>query len=288
MTGGDTSVLICYVNKTIQLLRKVYYLWKYCVRAEKENVESRRNIMYLKILTVFLYLHFLFDLTICLQPQQSVISFEPSSISITTGQNYHVNVRLLIPDIIPPDVFIMFLYNDKLADPQGYIQTLPNITFTKQAGDDLSRMIIVNGHRQGHLVVTAQSPQVNISSQYDFLLIDIARSRTLSILVQLVGWIYFFAWSISFYPQIILNFRRQSVVGLNFDFLALNILGFSCYSIFNVCLYTSHDIQQQYYTKHPHGVLPVLLNDVRPNIHSKISHFPIVNSSRLYSVFMLS
>ncbi|CAF1607058.1 unnamed protein product [Adineta ricciae] len=227
--------------------------------------------MDLKILIVFLYSHLLFNLTICVQPEQSVISFEPSSISITTGQSYHVNVRLLIPDIIPPDVFIMFLYNEKLSDPQGYIQTLPNITFTKQTGDDQSRMVIVSGRRQGHLVVTAQSPQVNISSQYDFLLIDIARSRTLSILVQLVGWIYFFAWSISFYPQIILNFRRQSVIGLNFDFLALNILGFSCYSIFNVCLYTSHDIQQQYYTKHPHGVLPVLLNDVVFSVHALIA-----------------
>ncbi|UJR21556.1 hypothetical protein I4U23_024640 [Adineta vaga] len=227
--------------------------------------------MSLKYLTRFSYFLLLFNLTIHAQQEQSVIAFEPSSISITVGQNYSVNVRLLIPDIIPPNVFLMFMYNDKLSDADGYIQTLPNITFTKQTSDDQSRMIIVSGRRQGHVVVTAQSPQVNISSFYDFLLIDIARSKTLNILIQLVGWIYFFAWSISFYPQIILNFRRQSVIGLNFDFLALNILGHTCYSIYNLCLYTSHDVQKQYYTAHPHGILPVLLNDVLFSVHAVIA-----------------
>jgi len=43
------------------------------------------------------------------------------------------------------------------------------------------------------------------------------------------AWLYFFAWSISFYPQIILNHKRQSVVGLSLDFVALNISGFTCY-----------------------------------------------------------
>ncbi len=219
--------------------------------------------MYSKLLFIFLWFFLLFNLTTYAEQDTSIIAFEPSSISITIGENYPVTVRLLVPDIIPPDVFIEFLYNDKLYDTQGYIDSLPNITFTKQTGDDQSRVIIINGRHQGHLVVTGQSPQVNISSMYDFLLIDIARSKTLNVFIQLVGWIYFFAWSISFYPQIILNFRRGSVVGLNFDFLALNILGHSCYSVFNICLYTSHDIQQQYYALHPHGILPVLLNDVR-------------------------
>lgn len=43
------------------------------------------------------------------------------------------------------------------------------------------------------------------------------------------GWIYFFAWSISFYPQIISNYKRQSVIGLSLDFVTLNVTGFSCY-----------------------------------------------------------
>jgi cystinosin len=218
--------------------------------------------MKLKMLFIFFYIFLPIHSKIVTQEDQSVIAFEPSYLSITIGESHSVNVRLLIPDLIPPDISIQFLYNNKSNDPQGYITDIPNITFTKQTGDDQTRVIIINGHHQGHLVVTTKSPQVNISSIYDFLLIDIARSRVLNVFIQLVGWVYFVAWSISFYPQIILNFRRQSVVGLNFDFLALNLLGHSCYSVFNIYLYTSHEVQQEYYVKHPHGILPVLLNDV--------------------------
>jgi uncharacterized protein with PQ loop repeat len=240
-----------------------------------------------KILPILFSFFLAIHSTITAQQDESVIAFEPSYISITIGENHPVNVRLLIPDIIPPDIFMEFLYNNKPDDPQGYISNLPNITFTKQAGDDQSRVIIINGQHQGHLVVTAKSPQVNISSVYDFLLIDVARSRVINVFIQLVGWIYFFAWSISFYPQIILNFHRQSVVGLNFDFLALNLLGHSCYSIFNICLYTSNEVQQEYYTKHPHGILPVLLNDVRNIISDRNDLIHRNFSSRFYSVFML-
>ncbi len=32
---------------------------------------------------------------------------------------------------------------------------------------------------------------------------------TTDILAAITGWIYFFAWSISFYPQIFLNYNRK-------------------------------------------------------------------------------
>ena len=41
---------------------------------------------------------------------------------------------------------------------------------------------------------------------------------TLFYLSVIFGWIYFAAWSISFYGQVIENYRRSSVSGLNFDF----------------------------------------------------------------------
>ena len=62
---------------------------------------------------------------------------------------------------------------------------------------------------------------------------------------DLVGWVYFVAWTLSFYPQIYENWRRKSVVGLNFDFLALNLVGFSIYSIYNVGLYWVKGIAQK-------------------------------------------
>ena len=61
----------------------------------------------------------------------------------------------------------------------------------------------------------------------------------------LVKCVLYLLWSVSLtlshflslIIQIILNFRRRSVVGLNFDFLAFNITGFLAYSLFNVGLY---------------------------------------------------
>lgn len=109
-------------------------------------------------------------------------------------------------------------------------------------------------------------------------------SIPLEISYEIVGWIAFASWSISFYPQLILNFRRrrylylptfcvfrdfsrsvvgieidideffvfffavyESVVGLNFDFVMLNLTKHSSYMIYNVCLYFSPVIQKQYF-----------------------------------------
>lgn len=76
-----------------------------------------------------------------------------------------------------------------------------------------------------------------------FVRVVVAVSSVLISISNVIGWCYFVAWSISFYPQMYTNFRRKSVVGLNFDFLSLNIAGFLLYSVFNAGLYFSSDIQ---------------------------------------------
>ena len=53
-------------------------------------------------------------------------------------------------------------------------------------------------------------------------------------LSEVFGWIYFLAWSISFYGQFIENFRRHSVSGLNFDFEIYNLVGFTGYTIYTI------------------------------------------------------
>jgi cystinosin len=71
----------------------------------------------------------------------------------------------------------------------------------------------------------------------------------LEVLYQVIGWIAFAAWSFSFYPQVVLNYRRKSVVGLNFDFLVLNLTKHSSYLIYNAALFFSPIIQKQYHEK---------------------------------------
>ncbi|CAI0457186.1 unnamed protein product [Linum tenue] len=77
-------------------------------------------------------------------------------------------------------------------------------------------------------------------------------SFPLEITYQTLGWLAFVSWSISFYPQVILNFRRKSVVGLSLDFLLLNLTKHSSYLIYNTVLYFSPAAQQQYFEKYGH------------------------------------
>ncbi|KAK0546926.1 hypothetical protein OC845_004373 [Tilletia horrida] len=111
-------------------------------------------------------------------------------------------------------------------------------------------------------------------------------------LSQACGWIYFVAWSASFYPQAILNFRRKSVSGehrghpasqsssitsdsgickgLSFDFATLNTFGFLCYTVFNIAFYSSPLIREQYRARHGGQDNVVQLNDVAFAVHALI------------------
>ncbi|XP_041006426.1 cystinosin homolog [Juglans microcarpa x Juglans regia] len=94
-------------------------------------------------------------------------------------------------------------------------------------------------------------------------------SIPLEITYEVLGWTAFLSWSISFYPQVILNFHRKSVVGLNFDFVLLNLTKHSSYLIYNTCLYFSSAIQKQYYEEYGYGqMIPVAANDVAFSIHA--------------------
>ncbi|XP_012906161.1 cystinosin [Mustela nigripes] len=96
----------------------------------------------------------------------------------------------------------------------------------------------------------------------------VIHSDIISTINQVIGWIYFVAWSISFYPQVITNWRRKSVIGLSFDFVALNLTGFVAYSVFNIGLLWVPSIKEQFFLKYPNGVNPVDSNDVFFSLHA--------------------
>ncbi|CAI8612284.1 unnamed protein product [Vicia faba] len=96
-------------------------------------------------------------------------------------------------------------------------------------------------------------------------------SVSLQVSYEFLGWFAFIAWSISFYPQVILNFRRKSVVGLNFDFVLLNLTKHSSYLIYNASLYFSSAIQKQYFQKYGYDqMIPVAPNDVAFSVHAVV------------------
>eukprot|EP01023_Acetabularia_acetabulum_P019067 TRINITY_DN19648_c0_g1_i3.p1 TRINITY_DN19648_c0_g1~~TRINITY_DN19648_c0_g1_i3.p1 ORF type:complete len:362 (-),score=17.48 TRINITY_DN19648_c0_g1_i3:17-1102(-) len=85
---------------------------------------------------------------------------------------------------------------------------------------------------------------------------------------SIIGWTYFSAWSISFYPQVYTNFMRKSVVGLSLDFNLLNMLGFACYSCFNCVIFWDAGVQKQYLVTHPGGSVGVQINDIFFALHA--------------------
>ncbi|KAF7260255.1 hypothetical protein EG68_02116 [Paragonimus skrjabini miyazakii] len=93
------------------------------------------------------------------------------------------------------------------------------------------------------------------------------RSVLLDVFQYVCGWAYFLSWTASFYPQVILHWKRKSVVGFSFDLLAFNIFGYVAYSAFTVGVYAVPSIQEQYYRKYPGSSLPVMLNDVFFAVH---------------------
>jgi cystinosin len=88
--------------------------------------------------------------------------------------------------------------------------------------------------------------------------------RTLS---SCIGYTYFLDWSLSFYPQVLTNYQRQSTTGLSADFCALNVLGFACYAAYTLALFSSATIQQLYHEKYNADVT-VQSNDVAFAVHA--------------------
>ena len=131
------------------------------------------------------------------------------------------------------------------------------------------------------------------------------------VISAVIGWTYFAAWSISFYPQgdhilvdtnsffldwifhldknfkkispkVIVNWRRKSVVGLSFDYVTYNIIGFSCYTAYNSAFYFSTFIQEQYEQQNNGRKNMVQLNDVFFGIHAIVLTLIIIVQIIIY------
>lgn len=164
-------------------------------------------------------------------------------------------------------------------DNAGIVKHIENTTIN--SGGNVT--ITLTAVKAGHVIVTAVPSQANISFEKTaYVRVDVMKSKALETFSTVVGWVYFVAWSVSFYPQIIENFRRKSVIGLNFDFLGLNIVGFTVYGFFNIGLYWIPSIQDNYFEKHPQGVNPVQANDVFFTIHAVFACIITIIQCRLY------
>lgn len=196
------------------------------------------------------------------------ISFSKESLDIVLDSKE--NVTLDISHSLFNDAQIIFTYDDDFIDDPKYILPVPNISI-KANSSITSWDVEITGNNPGHtvLAINTTSEEIDRKSVKDaYIRIDIVRNKALVIINAVIGWIYFAAWSISFYPQVFINWRRKSVIGLNFDFLCYNITGFLAYGFFNVGMFWVDSVKDEYKSNHPHGINPVQLNDVIFTLHA--------------------
>lgn len=84
----------------------------------------------------------------------------------------------------------------------------------------------------------------------------------LNVLSALFGWVYTLCWSLSFYPQPILNFRRRSTSGTTIDFPLINCVGFLAYLVSNLAFYYSPVVRDQYAARNGGHRPAVAFNDI--------------------------
>ncbi|CAG5098503.1 Oidioi.mRNA.OKI2018_I69.XSR.g15729.t1.cds [Oikopleura dioica] len=114
-------------------------------------------------------------------------------------------------------------------------------------------------------VPNENSQDASFSQQF---ILRLNRNYSLFIVDQSIGWLYFFLWSVSFYPQVIMNFRRKSVVGFGFDYLGYDYVGFAAFSLYNCLLFWSPAVFNLYLDNYPGASNPIQLNDVLFCLHA--------------------
>ncbi|XP_076390525.1 lysosomal cystine transporter cystinosin isoform X2 [Megachile rotundata] len=200
------------------------------------------------------------DLKVLLNGQQSFELYLTKNLS----ENVLVTIEVQHPDLV---------------------KTLPD-TLSINASDIIDKWsIIVEGKSAGHSVVAVNITPNNVTDFSDaFVRVTVEKSEVLYHISSVVGWIYFLAWSVSFYPQIYSNYRRKSVVGLNFDYLSLNLIGFIMYSLFNCGLYWIPEVELEYFRRYPKGLNPVQVNDIFFSLHASFATVITIIQCFIYEI----
>ncbi|XP_071117963.1 LOW QUALITY PROTEIN: cystinosin-like [Haliotis cracherodii] len=199
----------------------------------------------------------------------SKLTFSSSSLSVETQGTSQIDLKL--DKQLNETAVVSFTYqigDGAIEDTEKtlLIHPIPPVHLTT----DVTKVTVnVTGVSPGHLNLGVNSSAEELEDLSDqFVRVDIIHSSALSVINAVIGWIYFVAWSVSFYPQVYSNYKRKSVVGLNFDFLCYNITGFLAYGFFNVGMFWIPLVKAQYFQEHARGINPVQLNDVIFTLHA--------------------
>ncbi|NP_001018407.1 cystinosin precursor [Danio rerio] len=215
-----------------------------------------KQTFFLFLLTLYLCKHTAFG-----DPEVAVSA--PATVNLQEFSSENITITLSSPLNTSVTVYFNITYE---SNNVSLIIQLPDEVVVPAGNTSVSFAVQAKG--VGQVTAYLSSNDTHIKSLDARIRFLIVRSNALFIINQIIGWIYFVAWSVSFYPQAYENWKRRSVVGLNFDFLALNLTGFIAYSVFNVGLFWVTYIQEEFLKKDPNGVIPVDANDVFFSLHA--------------------
>ncbi|XP_029045236.1 cystinosin homolog isoform X3 [Osmia bicornis bicornis] len=206
----------------------------------------------------------IFVLLIVYQVQAKVPELKVSTQDIKVHLNCKESFELYLTQNLTENVLVKI----EVQHPD-LVATEP-ANFSINASDSIYKWnIIIKGLGAGHSVVAVNVTPSNVTDFSDaFVRVTVERSDIIYHVSAVVGWVYFLAWSVSFYPQIYSNYKRKSVVGLNFDYLSLNLIGFIMYSLFNCGLYWIPEVELEYFRRYPKGLNPVQVNDIFFSLHA--------------------
>lgn len=227
------------------------------------NLYLAKNFQLLSFLFLFCFTkgaYVYYSLVTTSQPNSNVsLSFSPNELTIKLDEQSSFNLSL--SKALKESVVITFSKDgvDSIELPWPNYTLHPNTTNVK---------VPIKTKDAGHVTITAKTSDKYIDMSKAFINIQVYHTTFMVIFSTVIGWIYFVLWTVSFYPQIYENFKRKSVVGLNLDFLLLNLLGHLSYNFFNIGLFWIPSVQHQYFEDNPHGVNPVQPNDVGFSLHA--------------------
>lgn len=197
----------------------------------------------------------------------------------TLQKNSGANISLTSSSPVNQTAVIHFNISFSSKPDYTSVITLPEQVLLPEK--ETSVIFNVTAHDVGQVTsyLLTNNTELKSSVRIHFLVVH---SNILSIITGVIGWIYFVAWSVSFYPQAWENFRRKSVVGLNFDFLALNLTGFIAYCVFNIGLFWVPYIKEEFLKSNPNGINPVSANDVFFSLHAVVFCVVYISQAAVY------
>ncbi|KAK9303434.1 hypothetical protein QLX08_004914 [Tetragonisca angustula] len=199
----------------------------------------------------------------------------------TQDLKVHVNDNELFEVYLTENSSVSALVTIEVQHPD-LVSILPS-RFTITGGN--TENISVKGLSAGHSIVSLNvTPSYITDFSQAFVRVTVEKSDVLYHISTVVGWIYFLAWSVSFYPQIYSNYKRKSVVGLNFDYLSLNLVGFILYALFNCGLFWIPEVEFEYFRRYPKGLNPVQVNDIFFALHATFATVITIIQCFIYEI----